>query len=65
MSVRARVLAERKNPDILEFWDLPLTWHHTYIYMHANIYPDTHTDWETNGLGNSIVRGDSVVECAY
>jgi len=58
-------MAKRKNPDIQEFWDLSLTWRQTCIYIthtHIYIHIDAHIDWETNGLGSSILRGGPVVE---
>lgn len=36
-------MAKRKNPDILEFWDLSLPWHHACIYIHTHIYIHRHT----------------------
>lgn len=36
-------MAKRKNPDILEFWDLSLNWHHTCIYIHTRTYRERHT----------------------
>lgn len=56
-------MAKRKN---LIFWSSG-TCHligiiRAFTYTHAHIERDIHIDWETNGLGSSIIRGDPVVQ---